>query len=50
MNSNDSKTQIIQDKIQHIQQTKINALHFLWFDMNLDWLHCIVQNPKTKSI
>ena len=29
---------------------KSNALHFLNYDMNLDWLHCIVPNPKTKPI
>ena len=29
---------------------KSNALHFLSYDMNLDWLHCIVPNPKTKPI
>ena len=23
---------------------KSNALHFLSYDMNLDWLHCIVPN------
>ena len=29
---------------------KSNALHFLNYAMNLDWLHCIVPNPKTKPI
>ena len=29
---------------------KSDALHFLNYDMNLDWLHCIVPNPKTKPI
>ena len=29
---------------------KSDALHFLSYDMNLDWLHCIVPNPKTKPI
>ena len=29
---------------------KSNALHLLGYDMNLDWLHCIVPNPKNKPI
>ena len=29
---------------------KSNALHFSEYDMNLDWLHCIVPNPWTKPI
>ena len=29
---------------------KSDALHFLSYDMNLDWLHRIVPNPKTKPI
>ena len=28
---------------------KSNALHFLSYDMNLDWLHCIVPNPKLNQ-
>ena len=38
------------NKVQNIQQIEINALHFLLFNMNLDWLHYIFPNPKTKPI